>query len=533
MINIIPQSEVRLLKTPLEKDEEHTLGWDTLVEQTTYMLSVVQKTYTDFTYIRESGTIVVPDNYDAIYTCNYLMYKNNGFNNKYFYAFITKMEYVSENSTRIYFEIDSLQTWYFQINYNDVFVEREHVSNDAVGANTVPEDLELGDYVTEDRTTGEAISFNYLWRYTGSTAVIRDKYIVIGSSEPLFEIVSQGGARLYNGVFSGLYYYVCETANDAEHIIDYQNAHYSEDPIVSVFMIPEQLFTGTFATVSLDGYDTSYDEMPFSTDKILLQTAYCNKTNKLGNNYIPTNNKLLTYPYKYFVVNNNAGSANEYRYEDFSTTECNFNIEGAVGVGCSIKAIPMNYKGESKSNLYTTDSGKLPTCSWTNDAYTNWLTSQAINPQISVGAGLAVTALGLATGNPLIAGSGIATVAGSVKQVYEHSKIPDTAKGGTNQGDYNFADNLTFTIHKMVIKEEYARIIDNFFTKYGYKVNRVKTPNINSRRNFNYIKTIDCNFTGDLPQEDLQKIKDIFNNGITFWHNYQNYLNYSVNNDII
>ena len=33
------------------------------------------------------------------------------------------MEYVSENSTRIYFELDSIQTWYFQINYNNVFIE--------------------------------------------------------------------------------------------------------------------------------------------------------------------------------------------------------------------------------------------------------------------------------------------------------------------------------------------------------------------------------------------------------------------------
>ena len=145
MINIIPQSEVRLLKTPLEKDSEHTLSWSSLQDQTSYMLSKVVNTYTDFTYIRETQALVVPANYDSIYTCNYLMYKNNGFNNKYFYAFITKMEYVSENSTRIYFEIDSLQTWYFQINYNQTFIEREHVSNDTVGLHTVPENVEMGD----------------------------------------------------------------------------------------------------------------------------------------------------------------------------------------------------------------------------------------------------------------------------------------------------------------------------------------------------------------------------------------------------
>ena len=158
MINIIPQSEVRLLKTPLEKDSEHTLTFENVNTQTAYFLSKVQKTYTDFTYIREQQALVVPENYDNIYTCNYLMYRNNGFNNKYFYAFITKMEYVSENSTRIYFEIDSMQTWFFQIEYKQVFVEREHVSNDTIGLHTVPEGLETGEYITSTPQSSNHIS---------------------------------------------------------------------------------------------------------------------------------------------------------------------------------------------------------------------------------------------------------------------------------------------------------------------------------------------------------------------------------------
>ena len=44
-----------------------------------------------------------------------------------------------------------------------------------------------------------------------------------------------------------------------------------------------------------------------------------------------------------------------------------------------------------------------------------------------------------------------------------------------------------------------------------------------------YVKKRD----GKIVEFDLQKIKDIFNRGITFWHNAENFLNYSVNNDII
>ena len=121
-----------------------------------------------------------------------------------------------------------------------------------------------------------------------------------------------------------------------------------------------------------------------------------------------------------------------------------------------------------------------------------------------------------------------------MKEIYRHQNIPPTLNGNTNAGDVNFSiGNNNFKLYNFVIKEEYARTIDNYFNLYGYKVNRLKLPELYSRRNWNYIKTIGCNFTGDIPQQDLEKIKSIFNNGITFWHNANNYLDYSANNDII
>ena len=125
------------------------------------------------------------------------------------------------------------------------------------------------------------------------------------------------------------------------------------------------------------------------------------------------------------------------------------------------------------------------------------------------------------------------SVLGSIGEMYSRSKTPLQAHNGSNQGDFFFTTQTSFNVYKRSIKEEYARIIDSYFTMYGYKVNEVKIPNLTSRRNWNYIKTIGCDFEGDMPQEDLQKIKDIFNNGITFWHNPENFLNYSANNDII
>lgn len=76
------------------------------------------------------------------------MYKNINHANKWFYAFITNIEYVNENLTNIYITTDVWQTWQFDIIFKESFVEREmiDVSKDLPGANLLPESLETGEY---------------------------------------------------------------------------------------------------------------------------------------------------------------------------------------------------------------------------------------------------------------------------------------------------------------------------------------------------------------------------------------------------
>ena len=85
----------------------------------------------------------------------------------------------------------------------------------------------------------------------------------------------------------------------------------------------------------------------------------------------------------------------------------------------------------------------------------------------------------------------------------------------------------------MSIKAEYARIIDEYFSAYGYKTNRVKVPNVTGRTNWNFVKTIGCYIAGDIPQEDMAKIKEMFDAGVTFWHNPATFMDYSQSNSIV
>lgn len=536
MINIIPQSEVRLLNTPLEKDTEHTLNFSSLENQTAYFLSRTIHSFTDFTYVRDNQTIVVDKPYDQVYTCNYLMYRNNGFNNKYFYAFITKMEYVSENSTRIYFEIDSLQTWYFQLQFNNVFVEREHVSNDTIGLHTVPEGLETGDYIDQTVTTTERDSFNF---FESNSRPL----VVCAVSQTGISAIDQGTGREYNGIYSGLIQVAFPNPSSAEIFMLYLDSKFSESPVVSVYLAPWQMCTDDltdYETYTEGDYTFMYYIIPYSTGLTYLKSASLTKPSVLDSSYTPKNKKLLTYPYCYMLVDNNVGQCFEYKYELFGDTACNFQIDGTLSVGCSIKIRPLNYNKKSgANNNFSIDASKLPTCSWINDAYTNYLTANAINipavgdvsfPVLSGVANLTMSAL---SENASGMASNTIGIFSSIAEMYSKSKTPLQAHNGSNQGDFFYSNGTSFNVYKRSIKQEFAKIIDDYFTMYGYKVNEVKTPNINSRTYFNYIKTIGCDFTGNIPQEDLQKIKDLFNRGITFWHDSSHYLDYSVNNSIV
>ena len=152
MINITPEGEIYLCKTPLENDYKNQLTFQNATKQNEYFVSCIFKTLDDYTYIKHDNIIKVGFNIDEIINCNYLFYRNKGFTNKIYYCFITNMEYVNENCTAITFETDVWQTYQFNIVYNPCFVEREHVNDDTIGKNTIPEGVELGEYVCNKLT---------------------------------------------------------------------------------------------------------------------------------------------------------------------------------------------------------------------------------------------------------------------------------------------------------------------------------------------------------------------------------------------
>ena len=99
---------------------------------------------------------------------------------------------------------------------------------------------------------------------------------------------------------------------------------------------------------------------------------------------------------------------------------------------------------------------------------------------------------------------------------------------------FNFLDRgrLRLFVRLYQITPEYKAVLTDYFRKYGYAIHKIKMPNIHTRKSWNYVQVTECNFTGDMPEIYMNKIKDIFNTGVTIWHT-KDVGNYDLNNDEI
>ncbi len=545
-------TEVRLLAVPLERDYKHTFYFSDVSAQTTYFIGKTVETMVNCSYQRKDQKIRFDGVYDDIVGCNYVMYRNSDYSTKWYYAFITRIEFISSDKTDIYIETDVIQTWLFDYNVKSSFVEREHVIDDAIGAHTVPEGIETGEYVVNGSNMNHSLTLNPKI-VIGTTINFNDADFKIFNVHEVKEFNNTSGG-VYNGVFSGVKYFMVAVNEAVELLKTVANTGQS-DAIVSLFMAPSNYLSVTKPDGG-DYYELNNILAPVGkdwvTDDNTLDVENLKPTHLNG--YVPKNQKLFTYPYCYMLMDNNAGASAIYQYELFNDPDninrCPFKIVSAVTPGMSIRLIPKYYKGVDYNDVEGLNLGKYPVCSWANDVYTNWLTQNSVNIGLSVAGGVASTIIGvgsavmapvtggaslgvgLATAGALV--GGIGAVGSAVGSVYQHSFQPPQAQGNTNAGDVVFSDNkTTFTAYKMTIKSEYARIIDGYFNMFGYKVTRVHTPNKNHRLNYWYTKTIDVNIDGNIPVDDLEKIKACYNNGITFWKNPANIGNYNVENRVI
>ena len=541
-------TNVKLLAVPIDKDYQHTLYFASATEQYSYFAGKKKKEYTDFSFQRHDSIIRIPEHIDTLLAagCNYVMYQNPSFANKWFYAFIENMEYINDGRTDVKIRTDCIQTWMFNITMKPSFVEREHAASDEIGEHTIDEGLETGEFVVNDRYS----------LTTGDTLMI----VVAVAKNAEGE---QETGYFYNGIYSGLRYYAFPATSDGklQAFLEKYDSEAIGDSINCMFLAPATLAAKDGVINWAQPIAESTKPHTIRLNKATGQTSDAEVVQEfskeyIDNQYIPRNKKLMCYPYRYLMVTNNAGSAAVYKFELFfdegagtgerprHQLEPSFTLETVLTPGCSGRLYPVKYNGAAVNYEEGLTMGKFPILNWASDAFTNWMTQNSVNialniaagaGQIVAGAALAIGSGGLATaiGGGSIVG-GVSQIANTIAQVHQQSFAPPTIKGNVNAGDAITAMGKNeFDFYVMSVKNEHAKKIDEYFDMYGYKCQRVKIPEKAHRAAYWFTKTIDANITGTIPQQDLQVIKDCYNKGITFWRSTANFRDYSVANGIV
>ena len=492
--------------------------------------------------------------YSTCIPCNYIAFINPYYGNKWYFAFVEDIEYINNNTTRIKYKLDVFSTWYPKMTIGKAFIEREHVSDDTIGKHTLQEPINAGDFIVNN--TGLLDEYgNSTHVIIGVTKVPSDVYNIQGE---LVNSKIQARTSNYNGVFSGLTYFAFQYPSDASQFVAMMDLNGLADNIVNVFLCPVSIFTVT----SPSTWDTyTYDEtvafgnlsvhlvfkykiIPNTNSESVLFSGKTITINSTLDGYTPKNNKMFTKQFNYVYMTNNNGGDIVYAYEDFKNYTPKFRGVGTISPGCSVRLIPEDYKKWDTSNVtYVNDlipfgivGGKYPTCSWRSDTYTNWITQQSINNQITLGKVVGTGAMASISPETAIASTAGAFMEGLMESQDKEELMPVVAKGNTNVGDVTYACGKTnFEYYQMSCKNEYAQICDQFLSRYGYKVNEIKTPNILSRTKFNYIKvgSFEELIHGDIPARDLEEINNIFRKGVTIFHDYTTFGDYTQTNAIV
>mgnify|MGYP003289501681 CR=1 FL=1 len=551
---IAPNNEFVLLNVPIEIDMKNQLTFANPNAQFEYFRYIQdQRAYDKVTYVRKDGYVVINDCFDNLIRYNYCMYQNENFSTKWYYAFIIKMEWLSPNSTKVYIKTDVFQTYQFDVNYYASFVEREHinVNEDGIGANLVPENLELGEVIENSSTSIKGLGICYVIAYG------RDPSDVGGGT-------SQYNGCFVNGIASGLWYYIGNMNKVLEMIKTIDTAGYGGD-IKAVYSIPTVSILGWDPDYSIDELDDRYQVWGFwvnnqfySDGREFTLTGIPNSLN----GYTPRNQKLRQYPFQYLGFTPTNGTNKIFKYEDFENGIPSFKLVSEINPNPNVYFVPKNFKGVSGVNVSESAvvSG-YPSISWKSDYFSNWLAQNSdivnlnlerdqfnyelgvakdsanyMGKQIQNAMTLNVGGFAMDSANLLLDTYGNSVnhdydIKQTMAQVQKTSMLPNTGNvGGSNATllGYDLYNQDIFTRYS--IKRQFAERIDMYFDMYGYQTNKVKLPNITGRPNWNYVKTIGANIQGNIPEEYLNKIKAIFNNGVTLWHTTTYYLDYSRTN---
>lgn len=593
----ISGTSIRLLKgIPFYADYINTRWFKSKGEQTDWFLDqsvVYRETQMNFQRINGYHYMKINQPIEKLWHTNYVMFENREYHDKWFYAFVTDLEYRQRNTTIVYFELDVIQTWMFDMDFKPSFIEQQHLKEYKNGLpyiRTVDEGLDYGtEYDIKDiqRVTPHG-SLKFLVIHAAKDiSEVNDSdnpkalpakvgmtqnlmvYVLPfylddnADGEPYVEIDS-GRSDVFGGRF--------QVANFIELMYKLQLSEDVGESIVSMYVteytgLKYEIDGDTMKLVNDERYqqvrfakltgDDDFDDMYFIQVDYLEEFLPLNRTikDKYSEFDMTAEGKLMMYPYCLIEMVDLKGNKTDLKLEYIEGNDIEIAIQGSMGKSNKVAYAVKNYNNDLPSNAnedlrhrlvnYNNLHGiidKMPSdIPVVNDMLASFLQGNKnsiqndINRNVASGtigtAGNAAGAVaGAMTANPSAVAAGVTgSVQSGADALYNIKGIGAKQKDINNQPAQidKEGDNIEFTYGnrqdgvyfvKKQIKPEYRKKLQDTFRMFGYKYGAVGVPNMTTRKSWNFIKTQNCNIMGDIVNDHINKIKDVFNNGITLWH---------------
>ena len=582
-------SSIRFISgVPFLNDYHHVRHFDTKQQQIDYFngrYNVHSMTSTTIVRNEKGSYIKANVSVDKLYNASYVVFLNPDFGNKYFYAFIKHLEFVNAHVTNVYIEIDVMQTWMFDYQIKPSYIERQHCTlRDTAGnpiINTIPEQLDFGseyDIITED----VQYPSNYLY-----LVVVTSKIISFTDYERTTVATLPAG---YVGSPTPLYYYVFlinRTTKDVPPQLAYRDAMDLQD-MNQVFSTDTEIVNAIQTMYVTDWCGIQFNESDpnhipaneqtgieyisvggtskavFRVDTVIdyfdgKELTFTNKFAGLPNFF---ETKLYMYPYTVYEMDDLKGNRLTFRGEYINGDDIILTVRGAVGFANKMSYELKNYNGSAgrqssyQQAVIDNNPNDVPIVSSYLAAYLqgnkNSIQAQKTNANARGSAnmlGSFVTGAVLAgSGSPVGIATGVATATSGIIdrhvdiQTTENTLLataqdatnipPSVAKMGGNTA-YDYGNGLNgIRIIKKTIKPEYRDVLAHYWNKYGYKYHKVDHPNRHTRQYWNYLKTVNITIIGDINNDDLRTIKNIYDSGVTLWHT-NDIGNYQLTNEVI
>ena len=279
--------------------------------------------------------------------------------------------------------------------------------------------------------------------------------------------------------------------------------------------------------------------------------------------------RLYNYPYMFAYLTDNLNPPMEIKYHNCKEGTNTIKVKNTVSDRCSYGIFIDGYKGDIDGRMEALVSGDAHELPCSSNQYNQWyatnknnMTQNIKNMQASTmlqnqGVSMQKTKTQWDSGLSMVGGAidlfgggGGDTIATSAVNLYYADKeaalqtqmnnqnvqnsinmalassndmksVPNTMLSMGSDVFYGLVNgNKTVTLTRMRCNDDVMERLGNYFHRFGYKQNRMLDLSdvLRSRYYFNYIKTIGCQITGNIPRRHLESLNAIFDKGVTVWH---------------